>query len=373
MPKPALKPAFSLWLEKEGKRIVGEELAEVLEGVQATGSLMAACRALGVSYAHIWEKVDGAQRALGKAILEARKGGGGGGGCRLTEAGAQLLARYRELQGRVEALLTAEAGASRVRRRLFLRRQRLPDLAVIGSHCVGVEVLLELLAAKHPEARLEVAYVGSAGGLAAIMLGEADMAGVHLLDEETGQYNLPFLKRSWIEDRAVLIRGYAREQGFIVAKGNSKGISGVEDLLSPGVRFINREAGSGTRALLDRRLRGLAASKGVSLRNLTRGIRGYGLEVRSHRDVATAVASGRADMGLGICAAAAEFDLGFIPLEEELFDFVVEERRLTKPLVAAFIKFLGSEDFKAELEARALGLRVLPDTGRILYRPSGES
>ncbi len=371
MPKPVYQPVFNLWLEKEGKTIVGENLAQVLECIQATGSLIAACRILGISYAHAWEKIDKAQKILGKTILEARRGGGGGGGgCRLTETGVKLVTDYKELYRRIETVLVNELEGSRFRRRLFQESQFLPDFAVIGSHCIGVEILLELLKTKLPEARIEVAYVGSAGGLTAIMLGEADVAGVHLLDEETGEYNLPYLKRSWIEDRAVLVRGYAREQGFIVAKGNPKGIHRVEDLLTPNMRFINREAGSGTKALLDRHLRVIAASKGVSLMSLARGIKGYGLEVRSHRDVAKAVVAGRTDVGLGIRAAAAEFNLDFIQLAEEFFDFVVDEMRLTKPIVEAFIELLGSKAFEEELATRTLGLRILPDTGRILYRPS---
>lgn len=369
MPKPPLKPTISLWFEAWGEKIVGEDLVRLLEGVRATGSLIAACRTLGVSYAHAWEKIDRVQRVLEEPILEAKRGGEGGGGCKLTEAGLRILESYRMLEGRLEDLLASEAGGSRLRRRLFLSRKPLPDLAVVGSHCVGVETLLRLLTSNFRHAKVEAAYVGSAGGLAAIMLGEADVAGVHLLDEETGQYNLPFLKRNWIEDRAVLVRGYAREQGLIVPKGNPKEIRDLEDLLKPGVRLINREPGSGTRALLDRRLRNVASSKGVTLKALMKSIRGYGFEVRSHRDVARAVAKGRADVGLGIRAAAEEFGLDFVPLAEELFDFVVEERRLTKPLVASFLRLLGSKEFKEELEFRARGIRVLPETGRMLYRP----
>jgi len=215
----------------------------------------------------------------------------------------------------------------------------------------------------------EVAYVGSSGGLAAIMLGEADIAGIHLLDEVSGEYNTPFLKRYWIADRAVVVQGYIREQGLIVAKGNPKGITSIKDLLKHDVKMINRELGSGTRNLLDIHLSRIADSRGVKVKDLTNRIRGYDMEAMSHVEIAQAVNQGRANVGLGIRAAVDSNLLDFVPLFEEKFDFAIDERRLSKPAVSTFLEALRSENFKKEIESYTTGIKVTKETGTIMYRP----
>jgi len=368
MPKRGHTPRFSVWLESEGRYLIGKREAQILEGIRDLGSFMKTARALGVTYAHAWNTVNQVRGILGKEVVEARKGGRNGGGARLTRPGLRLLREYRRLEERVRETLPREA-AKPPRKMLFEAGFASPDLAIIGSHCIGIEILVEMLA-EESRFTCEVAHVGSAGGLTAIMLGEADIAGVHLLDAETGEYNVPFLRRYWLADKAVLVRGYLRRQGFITAKGNPKRIGAVEDLMKPGVRFINRELGSGTRMLLDSRIEEAARRMGVRPREVQAKIRGYGVEVRSHTDVAKAVGRGRADVGLGIQPVAEKFGLGFIPLAEESFDFVVEEKRLRKPLVASFIGKLGSQEFRARVEKRAPGITAVSETGRIVYRPS---
>lgn len=363
MVKPT--PRYQVWLELGGKRVIGADEAKILEGIQKLGSFMAASKAVGVSYAHAWNAVDGIRRALGKPVVEARKGGEFGGGARLTEDGVEILRQYRELEGRVRQAVLGDV--SGVERGLFTSsRIRLPEFTIIGSDCIGLNILVELML-REKSFNYEVVRVGSSGGLSAIMLGEADIAGIHLLDEETKEYNLPFLKRYWVADRAALIRGYVRDLGLIVARGNPKGIRSVHDLLRGDVKIVNRNLGSGTRALLDMLLKKEAEKTGLRFNVALKKIRGYSVEVNSHARVADAVAKRVADAGFGIKYVADARGLDFIPLIQEHFDFVVEESRLRKPLIKLFINKLSSKEFREKAEE--VGLHVLEDTGRIVYRP----
>ncbi len=241
---------------------------------------------------------------------------------------------------------------------------QLADLTIIGSHCIGVDMLLSML---RERIKPKVINVGSSGGLAAVRRGESDISGMHLVDEATGEYNLPFIRRLGLEDRVYLVRGYFREQGIVVQKGNPRGISGVEDLLE-GVRFINRNPGSGTRVLLDMELGKLAEERGVELRELTARITGYEIEAKSHSAVAAAVAHGRADAGIAIRTVAEQYGLDFIPLREEEYDFAIPKEKIEKREVQDFLSALRSSEFRQMLE-RTPGLKPAPNTGEVLHAP----
>ena len=240
------------------------------------------------------------------------------------------------------------------------------DLIVIGSHCIGIDVLIGVVREHRPEFAVKVINTGSLGGLHAVSRGEADIAGVHLLDEATGEYNVPFYHRFGLKDKAVLVRGYAREQGFLVPKGNLKGLHGFEDLLRGDVSFMNRNRGSGTRILVDFHLSGIAASRGIKLEELIGGIRGYTSEAKSHSAVAAAVAHGRADVGVGIRTVAEVYGLDFVKISDESFDFLLARDRLDKPAVQSFLSALRSKEFASLLNVKAPGLRPSPSTGTIL-------
>jgi putative molybdopterin biosynthesis protein len=358
-------PRFEVWLEVDGKRVIGSYEAKILDGIQKLGSFMAASKAVGVSYAHAWNLVDNMKRVLGEPIVEARKGGEFGGGARLTEAGLNLLNEYYELEKKVRGSVEG-APAEAERKGVIRRTLELPEFTIIGSDCVGLEILVGLMR-RERSFTYEIVRVGSSGGLSAIMLGEADVAGIHLLDEESGEYNTPFLRRYWIADRAALIRGYLREIGLIVAKGNPKNIQDIQDLLRRDVRMVNRTLGSGTRALQDMLLRRAVEKRGLKFNEVVKRIKGYSVEVYTHAEVAKAVAEGKADAGFGVKYAAQKYGLDFIPVTQEHFDFVVEERRLRKPLLKLFLKKLASKDFKKEAEK--VGLHTLDNTGIIIYKP----
>ncbi len=234
---------------------------------------------------------------------------------------------------------------------------RVEELVIIGSHCVGVDAILRLsgLSAKTINA-------GSTGGLLAVRRGEADIAGTHLLDE-SGEYNLPAMRKLGLKN-AVLVKGYLREQGLIVARGNPKKIKGFEDMLREDVRIINRNPGSGTRVLLDMHLREIAEKKGIEFEELVKGINGYTVEAKTHTAVAVAVLMGKADVGLGIKSVAEFYDLDFIPVRAEEYDFAVRKDRLEKPAVKRFMETLKSEEFSREL--KKLGMKTWERTGEVI-------
>jgi molybdate transport repressor ModE-like protein len=342
-----MKAGFTVWLEEDGRYILGEKEASMLEGIKKFGSFMATAKSLGMTYAHVWIVIDELSKRVGEPMVRAQRGGETGGGAVLTEAGNRLLEEYKALEDKVSNFLGSRKEFT------FLEFKR-PDLSIIGSSCVGVKILAEVVKGFSTE----VVEVGSTAGLTAVMLGEADIAGIHLFDEESRTYNVPFVRRTWPSGMAVLIRGYTREQGLMVKRGNPKYVRSVEDLRRKDVRLINRNLGSGTRELLDRLLRhhGIAA----------KDVKGYDFEVRTHEEVARAVEEGRADVGLGLRATASVLGLDFVKVCDESFDFVVERRRLWKPPVRALIGALMSPRFKEELRRRAPGINTLPDTGEIM-------
>lgn len=236
------------------------------------------------------------------------------------------------------------------------------DLMIIGSHCIGVDILLSILREKKP-CMSKVINVGSTGGILAVKRGEADIAGTHLLDE-SGIYNEPIVRKYGVRD-VLLVKGYLREQGLIVARGNPKKIRGFEDLLRKDVTFINRNKGSGTRILTDMYLKEIAVRKGLSFQDITASIRGYTVEAKTHTSVAVAVASGKADAGVGIKSVAVNYGLDFIPLRSEEYDFLIRKDRMEKEAVRDFLECLSSEEFARRIQ-KVEGLKVYKRTGEII-------
>jgi putative molybdopterin biosynthesis protein len=210
-------------------------------------------------------------------------------------------------------------------------------LVCTGSHDLILDVIADMMTAG---AFLASTHVGSMGGLMALKRGECHIAPIHLLDEESGEYNLPFFPRIFPGEEIALIRGVGRVQGLMVAKGNPLRIRGMADLVR--CRYINRQRGAGTRLLLDYKLK----TGGIS----PEAIDGYGREAITHMAVAAAVESGSADAGMGISSAAKALNLDFIPLGEEEYDFAVPPRFLDLPALGIFLEILKSPAFHARLE-----------------------
>lgn len=206
----------------------------------------------------------------------------------------------------------------------------------IGSHDITLDLLAQFLAEKGR--RLASANVGSQGGLVALRRGEAHLAGSHLLDPETGEYNLRYIRQYLPETPVQVIALVERQQGLLMLPGNPKHIQSLEDLQRPDVTFINRQRGAGTRVLLDYALGQLGLS--------SEGIRGYEQEEYTHLAVAAAIKSGRADCGLGIAAAARALELEFISLYQERYDLVVPLEHARSQLLAPLWKVLEDPAFR---------------------------
>lgn len=241
------------------------------------------------------------------------------------------------------------------------------ELMIIGSHCIGIDLILSLMRERGYNFRSKTINIGSSGGLAAIRRGEADVAGIHLLDEKTEEYNVPFLERYGVAENALLVRGYTREQCLLVAKGNPKKIKGLGDLVREDLYFINRNLGSGTRILLDMHLQRIAKKENISFDKMVSRIKGYKVEAKSHTAVAVAVLQGKADLGLAIRAVAERYGLDFIPVANEQYDFLIQKSKSSKPAIKAFLEVLRSEEFGREMKKRLPGFIPTEETGNIIY------
>ena len=230
-------------------------------------------------------------------------------------------------------------------------------IVCIGSHDPALDMLANALKKKHPALSLSSAHVGSLGGLLALKRGEAHLAGTHLLDEETGEYNVSFIRKHLPGKRIVLVNLVHRDQGLLVPKGNPKRIAGFEDLARKDVSFVNRQAGAGTRLLTDLHLK--------RLRIDPEQVNGYNREEYTHMAVAAAVLSGTADTGLAVLSAARALGLDFVPVAKERYDLAVPEEFFESPLLAALLGIIGADRaFRDQLVA--MGGYDVSEMGKVM-------
>ena len=229
-------------------------------------------------------------------------------------------------------------------------------IVIMGSNDFSIEFLSHELTKRFPEYSLSFSNVGSLAGLIALNKGTSHIAGCHLFDPDTGQYNIPYIPRYLPGMKTTVINLVYRDIGLIVKSGNPLKINSTNDLSRPGITIINRQVGSGTRVLLDYELKKLGVEPTQ--------IDGYEKEVNTHLEVAMAVASNRANVGLGILSAAKMLNLTFVHLVEEQYDFVIPRENISAKPIALLLEVIRSQDFKESINQ--MGGYDIRDTGKVI-------
>jgi putative molybdopterin biosynthesis protein len=248
----------------------------------------------------------------------------------------------------------AEKGLAQARQK---SRKIAGALLAAGSNDPVLDILQTFMRRSYPEFYIFSANTGSLSGLAALNAGHTDIAWSHLLDPESGTYNIPYLATHLAGIQPVVVNLFYRELGFLTAPGNPFQIRGFGDLSREGLRFINRQEGSGTRVLLDYGLKGAGIP--------STAIRGYENEVYTHFEVGLAIASRHADAGIATIAVSKLLDLPFIPITRENFDMILDKDTFFDRGIQAFIEVLKSATFRKNVEL--LGSYDFKDAGRIMY------
>jgi len=262
----------------------------------------------------------------------------------LERAGLIELTETRMVRGFVEKYYRATARAF-IFNEIILPQNPVPgkeSIVLLGSHDIALGLLTERLQNYKGSAEILALAVGSLEGLVALRQGTGQIAGCHLLDIESGEYNLPYVRHFFPDRPVVLVTLAHREQGLLVVPGNPHRIRGLEDLARPDLILINRNPGSGTRLWLDRQL----TRSGISYQQ----VRGYIQETRTHTGVAQAILQGKADVGLGIQAAASQFGLDFIPLFQERYDLVIPREQVESQRLQHLLNHLQSGEFRRAMD-----------------------
>lgn len=304
---------FECVVELGGRPVLDRLSAQVLRAIDERLSIIAASRALGIPYTSVWEIISRIERLAGGRIVIARRGGMGGGGARLTALGRRLLKAYEE---GVRMLATAGLHAP-------LHPSSSPQLLMAHSSDPLLDMILERLS--HEGCSARCFCVGSGLSLAMLSLEEADVAGIHLYDPQTGSYNEPYLERFWLRDKVARLGGYERQ--LVMAYGERVRARSLDEilkaLLSGELRLANRNRGSGTRILIDHLLEQAGKKVGADPRR----VRGYEKEHYTHEEVARSIASGDADAGLLLRCVADEHDLPWMHVAWERYEYYALKSR----------------------------------------------
>ena len=285
---------------------------------------------------------------VGEQIVATPLPRGAGSITSITEADGII-----RIPNHIEGLKDHELATAELLRPLASVRR---TIVVVGSHDNTLDILADQIKANYSHLTLSSSHVGSMGGLMAIKKGVCHLAGSHLLDPEDGSYNLSYVKKYLAQLDVKLVNLVFRDQGLMVKRGNPKGIKGIEDLARGDISFINRQAGSGTRILLDYRLSQIGINPAQ--------IDGYQHEEFTHMAVAVAVLSGTADTGLGIYAAAAALDLDFIPVVTEQYDLIIPAVHFKSENIQRLLETINTGEFRKRVEA--LGGYNTKETGKII-------
>lgn len=314
-----------------GDELVPYRLVALLTAVQAEGSLLTAAKVCGTSYRHAWGLVQAAQQRLGLPLLLMKRGRGAG----LTPLGEKLVWANLRIQARIGPMLETLSSEIEAELRLVLQAAG-AQLRLHASHGFAVERLVRELADEGLE--IELKYRSSQDAVAALQAGECELAGFHV---PLGEFQSAIAANYAEHFDPVLhrvVHVVTRRQGLMLAPGNPRRIYGVEDLARPEVRFVNRQPGSGTRLMLDK----LLDKAGVTPQQ----VHGYEQAELTHAAVAAFIASGMADVGLGMETAARRFQLDFQPLQNERYFFLLHRDTLAHPVMQRVLALLQSQQFR---------------------------
>ena len=327
--------SYLLTPERSKDTLIRNPLMDLLHAVREQGSISKAARALDLSYRHVWGALKKWELTLGRPLIVWDKGQR----AQLTEFGEKLLWAERQAQARLAPQIEALRGdIERAFSTAFDDEAHV--LTLYASHDSALSALREQTGAHG--LHLDIRFMGSVDAIAALNAGRCMMAGFHTLEQPGNKSVAARTYRSLLKPGQHKLIGFAhRQQGLMVAKNNPLAITGIADLKRPGIRYVNRAAGTGTRVLLDE----LLVQAGLN----ADGIEGYNTQEPSHSAVAQAIASGTADAGLGIEAAAHDKDLGFVPLVQERYHLVCLKSELPQPQVQALLKELQGSDWQTTL------------------------
>ena len=312
-------------------------LFTLLRAIRDTGSITRSAAALGLSYRHVWGELKRWEGALGYTLLDWGKGRR----ARLSPFGERLL--WAEERARARISPGIQSLAAEIERAFaVVFDEQTHVVSVCASHDLALPMLRDALAPQG--VHLDLRYAGSLDALAALTEGRALLAGFHVNDDHpAGSLTARTFKRALTPGKHKLIDFARRLQGFMVPPGNPKRLAQLEDLTRGDIRFINRKRGSGTRIELDQLL------DAAHINPIH--IRGYDSEEATHLSVAAAVASGAADVGFGIEAAALQYKLGFVPLANEHYYLVCLKETLDHPAVKILLAHLESAAWRTRLES----------------------
>ena len=273
--------------------------------------------------------------------------------------GAGVVSSFLKADGIIEFSQNSE-GCEREKkipvRLLKSSNEFINKLVVMGSHDPLIDEISDIMMRKKRMHGIISSHVGSMGTIMAIKNGEAHLGAIHLFDEETGKYNIPFIKKYFSNTEVKIVEGVRRIQGLMVHKGNPKKIKGIRDIQRQDIAYVNRQKGSGTRILMDY----LVNQQGINKEN----IRGYDREELTHTSVAAIIAGGSADVGLGIKSVANIYGLDFIPICEEHYDFLVNEKTMDSKLFQEFLTVIQGEELRQRLEK--IGGYIVKNIGDII-------
>jgi putative molybdopterin biosynthesis protein len=347
-----LKP---IWLFSNGNEQAYELLIlNLLQAIVEHGKLTAAARQVGLSYRHAWNMLERWETFFGKPLVEMHKGRG----ARLSALGEKILWAEKRVQARLTAQITNLASELEVE----INRVLSGTHHVVRLHASHGYAVAELRQQLHQNSmvQLDLQYRGSIEALQDVCRGDCDLAGFHVPEGPLGQAALGRFAYLLKPAKYRIIHFVTRRQGLIVRRGNPLEVRGLKDLARPGLRFVNREATSGTRLLFDL----LLEQAGVA----SNQVPGYQKEELTHNAVAAFVASDMADIGFGVEAAARQFNLDFIPLNTEQYYLMCRQETLDKPGIIELLRLVQRDTFRAAIAripgydaSRAGEVRTLPE------------